>query len=624
MNLLSVENLTKAFGLKTLFKSISFGIEEGEKIGVIGVNGTGKTTLLKILAGVESPDEGKVITGNTVRVAYLPQNPVFNDQATVLEQAFQGISATAAETWLVESELKTVLTQLGILDFSAKIGMLSGGRRKRVALAGALANPAELLILDEPTNHIDNDTVAWLEQYLNKRKGALLMVTHDRYFLDRVTNRIIELDKGRLFRYTGNYSKFLELKLAREEQEQASEAKRLNLLRNELKWIKRGAKARSTKQKARIDRFEKLQADRPEPAAGKLEISAGASRLGKKVIALERVNKAFSVECLISDFSCIITRDARVGVIGPNGIGKSTLLNIIAGRTQPDGGSVDIGPTVKIGLFSQESLEMNENQRVIDYIKEAGEFLPTAEGKLISAGQMLERFLFPSDLQWAPITKISGGERRRLYLLRVLMEAPNVLLLDEPTNDLDIQTLTILEDYLDDFPGAVVAVSHDRYFLDRVVDRVLAFSGEGRIDSCVGNYSDYLATIKRQAKEATAGMVAGISRADAAALGTVQPGTGEPGTGDPDTAKTTREKSRPLKFTFKEQKEYEQIDEIIAEAENELTAVNHKINCAGSDFVQLQQLVARQKDLQTRLDQLLDRWAYLNDLAEQIEKNKSR
>lgn len=616
MNLLSVENIAKSYGIKTLFSDISFGIEDGDKIGLIGVNGTGKSTFLKVLAGIETPDRGKVVTGNAVRVEYLPQNPVFDDEATVLQQVFRGRAPSSTEAWEVESEAKTILTRLGIFDFDAKVGSLSGGQRKRVALAGALINPAELLILDEPTNHIDNETVDWLELYLNRRKGALLMITHDRYFLDRVANRIIELDRGRLFGYAGNYSKYLELKVAREEQEQASEQKRLNLLRNELAWIKRGAKARTTKQKARIDRFEKLQADKPEVGPDKIEISVGKSRLGKKVIALEHIGKSFAGSKFIDDFSCTFSRDDRVGIIGPNGIGKSTLLNIIAGRLEPDSGTVDIGQTVKIGVFSQESREMDESLRVIDYIKEQAEFLPTADGKLISAAQMLERFLFPSELQWIPIGKISGGERRRLYLLRVLMGAPNVLLLDEPTNDLDIQTLTILEDYLDDFPGAVIAVSHDRYFLDRVVDKILAFSGDGRIINYIGNYSEYMEQARSQAGEQSK-------------RSKVRGANGDTGNADKAGADKARvvagqEKNRPLKFTFKEQREYEQIDDVIANVEKELREVKAKINEAGSNYVLLQELVSVQQGLEAQLDDLLERWTYLNELAEEIAQNRER
>lgn len=618
MNLLSVENIAKSYGIKKLFSDISFGIEEGDKIGLIGINGTGKSTFLKVVAGVETADQGKVVVGNSVRVEYLPQNPVFDERATVLEQVFRGRPLAAGETaWMDggETEAKTILTRLGIFDFEARVGTFSGGQRKRVALAGALINPADLLILDEPTNHIDNETVAWLEQYLNRRRGALLMITHDRYFLDRVVNRIIELDKGRLFSYTGNYSKFLELKLQREEQEQSAEQKRLNILRNELKWIKRGAKARSTKQKARIDRFEKLQEAKPETVSDKIQISVGASRLGKKVIAVEQVSKGFAGSKLIDDFSYTFLRDDRVGIVGPNGIGKSTLLNIIAGRLAPDSGTVDIGQTVKIGFFSQESKEMDDSLRVIDYIKEEAEYLTTGDGKLISAAQMLERFLFPPELQWIPIARISGGEKRRLYLLRVLMGAPNVLLLDEPTNDLDIQTLTILEDYLDDFPGAVIVVSHDRYFLDRVADKVLAFTEHGRIEKYLGNYTDYLELAKAAAAAKESGEYkAGKDKSGQDKLGQDKFGQDKSG---------QDKKDRPLKFTYKEQKEFEQIDDVIAGVERELKEVNDKVNQAGSDFVLLQELVSRQQELAQQLDELMERWTYLNELAEQIELNKA-
>jgi len=610
MNLLSVENVSKGFGVKTLFNNISFGIETGEKIGLIGVNGTGKSTFLKVLAGIEPPDRGMVVTGNAVRVEYLPQNPLFDDRSTVLEQIFRRSSTQAEDIWQIESEAKTILTKLGIYDFDAQMGALSGGQRKRAALAGALVNPAELLILDEPTNHIDNDTVGWLEQYLNKRKGALIMVTHDRYFLDRVVNRTIELDRGRLFSYSGNYSDYLEAKVVREEQEQSIEQKRLNLLRNELKWIKRGAKARTTKQKARIDRFEKLQGEKPVVSSNKIDISAGAARLGKKVISLEHVTKGFSGAKYIDDFSYTVLRDDRIGVIGPNGSGKSTLLNIISGRLDPDSGTVDRGPTVNTGFFSQESKEMDESLRVIDYIREEAEFISTPDGRVISAAQMLERFLFTSELQWIPIAKISGGERRRLFLLRVLMGSPNVLLLDEPTNDLDIQTLTILEDYLDDFPGAVIAVSHDRYFLDRVVDKILAFSGNGRIISCFGSYSEYL--------ESAGSCAAEPENQDKLKRPEKDHRSAETGRSDSEA-----KKARPIKFTFKEQKEFEQIDGIIANIEKELREVKDKINNAGSDYILLQELAGMQQSLEERLDGQMERWAYLHELAEEIERNKS-
>ena len=475
MILLNAENVSKSYTEKALLSNISFGINEGDKVGLIGINGTGKSTLLKIAAGVEKPDQGQVIKGNAVRIAYLPQNPDYNVEATVLDQVFEGSSAllkliseyTAAigsrnvssarvaklaeemdkrNAWNLESEARTILTKLGIEDFNAPIGSLSGGQKKRVFLAAALVNPSDLLILDEPTNHLDNEAISWLEQYLNKRKGALLMITHDRYFLDRVVNQIIELDSGRLYAYQGNYSYFLQKKLEREEMQEASEKKKQRLLRKELAWLKKGAKARTTKQKARIDRFNKLSAAIEDQKHEKLRISAASSRLGKKTIELEQVSKSFAHNLLIQNFSFILSRNDRVGIIGPNGCGKTTLLNILGGRVKPDSGRVEVGETVKIGLYSQELQPIDGGIRVIEYIKEGAEFLSTAEGYQVSAAQMLERFLFPPALQWSLIEKLSGGEKRRLHLLRILMEAPNILLLDEPTNDLDIETLTILED----------------------------------------------------------------------------------------------------------------------------------------------------------------------------------
>ncbi|MDA8233341.1 MAG: ABC-F family ATP-binding cassette domain-containing protein [Clostridia bacterium] len=602
MNLLSMENLSKSYGDKTLFQDITFGISEGEKIGLIGVNGTGKSTFLKIIAGVDFPDKGKVIKGSKVRIEYLAQNPDFDPQVTVLEQVFKGTSkqTNSVDPWQLESEAKTILNKLGITDLEAKVGTLSGGQRKRIAMAATLLSPADLLILDEPTNHIDNETVAWLEDYLKARKGALLMITHDRYFLDRVTNRIIELDKGKLYTYEGNYSMFLELKAEREEQLQASELKRQNLLRNELAWIKRGAKARTTKQKARIERFNNLLADEPTVSNDKIEISVGATRLGKKVIQLERVSKSFSGRNFIKDFSYSLARDDRVGIIGPNGTGKTTLLKILAGTLEPDEGTVDRGPTVKVGYFSQENTEMDPNLRVIEYIKEEAEYIPTPDGGLISAAQMLERFLFPSGLQWTPIAKLSGGEKRRLYLLRILMGAPNVLLLDEPTNDLDIQTLTILEDYLDDFPGAVVVVSHDRYFLDRVTEKILDFVGNGSIYEFTGNYTEYLESEFLKNKKDN-----------------LEPKVTE------TKEKAARNKERALKFSYKEQKEYEEIDDIIAKVEDELQQVKSKILEAGSNYSLLQELLAEQQKLEAQLDELLERWTYLNELAEAIVRQKS-
>ncbi|WP_371381506.1 ABC-F family ATP-binding cassette domain-containing protein [Sporomusa aerivorans] len=634
MNLLSIENLAKSYGERVLFSNVTFGIDEGDKIGLIGVNGTGKSTFLKVIAGVEAADTGKITAGGSVIVEYLPQNPEFDDQATVLEQVFKGHSPLmkvirdyeqaladaekktadadcqqriirlsqqmdAQNAWQLESDAKIILTRLGITDFTAIVSTLSGGQRKRVALASALINPADLLILDEPTNHIDNDTVAWLEEYLARRKGALLMITHDRYFLDRVTNRIIELDKGKLYTYTGNYSSFLELKAEREEQAESSERKRQNILRNELAWIRRGAQARSTKQKARIERFEELSAQTPELGQGQIEIAAGATRLGRKIIEMEHLRKAYEGKILINDFSYIILRNDRLGIIGPNGSGKSTLLNMIAGRLTPDQGRLEVGQTVKIGYFSQESSEMNQELRVIEYIKEEAHFLPTADGGTISAAQLLERFLFPPHLQWTPIVKLSGGEKRRLFLLRVLMSAPNVLLLDEPTNDLDIQTLSILEDYLEDFPGAVIVVSHDRYFLDRLVDKIFAFEGQGSVKQYPGNYTDYQHRIGVQAAET---VMAAKTR----------------NTAEKKPPAQERPKERPRKLSFKEQREFEQIEDVIAGVEQELAQIAAAINTAGSNFELLQELTVRQQELTGRLDELLNRWTYLNELVEEL------
>lgn len=632
MNLLTVENLTKSYGERILFEQVALNINEGDKIGLIGVNGTGKTTFLQVLTGREPADAGKVVLGNGVQLEYLPQNPTFNDKATVLEQIFQGESPAmqairdyelaldqvhsqpentewqtqlirmtqqmeATNAWQLENDAKTILTRLGITDFAAIVSTLSGGQRKRVALAAALIHPADLLILDEPTNHIDNDMVAWLEQYLQSYNGALLMITHDRYFLDRVSNRIIEIDKGRLYSYEGNYGDFLVSKAEREEQQESSEQKRQNLLRNELAWIRRGAQARSTKQKARIERFEELSSQKTSASTGKLEIEAGATRLGRKIIELNNIHYGYTVAELIRDFSYNVLKNDRMGIIGPNGSGKSTLLNLIAGRLLPTQGSVEIGQTVKIGYFSQESSEMDESLRVIEYIREEANFITTQSGETISASQMLERFLFAPNSQWQPIAKLSGGERRRLFLLRILMGAPNILLLDEPTNDLDVQTLSVLEDYLDDFPGAVIVVSHDRYFLDRVVDKIFAFAGDGVITQYVGGYSDY------QARQALLTAQAEMKE--------VKPAAAKSAPTTP--ARTAR------RFTFNEQREYDTIDALIAGVEQELQTITDEIAASGSDFERLQNLTARQTALTAKLDELLERWTYLNELAEEIQ-----
>jgi ATP-binding cassette subfamily F protein uup len=640
MNLISLENIYKSYGEKVLLNNVSLSISEGEKIGLIGINGTGKSTLLRIVAEVENYDTGSIITANKLTINFLSQTTIFDDNATVLEQVFKGDSSIikllreyemtiraleknpediilqkrlldltpkmdGLNAWQIESDAKTILTKLGIFDFDAKIGTLSGGQKKRIAMAGALITPADLLILDEPTNHIDNDTVVWLEQYLNNRKGALLMITHDRYFLDRVTNRILELDRGTLYSYSGNYSIFLEKKSEREELESASENKRQNLYRRELAWIKRGAKARSTKQKARIQRFEEIKDSKIEQVEDKVQMSSASTRLGKKVIELDNVNKTYGDKKILEDFSYIFSKNDSIGIIGPNGVGKSTLINICIGKVAPDSGSVDIGETVKIGHFSQENKDMNESLRVIEYIKEAGEFLKADDGEVISASKMLERFLFTPEAQWTPISKLSGGEKRRLYLLRILMEAPNVLILDEPTNDLDIQTLTILEDYLDNFSGTVISVSHDRYFLDKIAEKLLILDGSGCVSYHTGNYSEYIEKygILKEAK------------------GTDKKDNNKKHEKTPD--KEEGKKNKPLKFSYKEQKEFGEIDAVIEDIENNISTLDEKINSAGSDFELLQKLLNEKEELTNKLDSLYERWTYLNELAEKIEAQKS-
>ncbi|MEJ9216718.1 ABC-F family ATP-binding cassette domain-containing protein [Paenibacillus glucanolyticus] len=649
MNILTVEQVNKSYGDKILFQDASFGMEDQDKIGIIGVNGTGKSTFLRVVAGLEPPDSGKISMGNRIRVRYLAQNPEFDPDKTVLQQVFEGdlpemkavreytetmellelhpgheelqqkllkLNQTldSLQAWQLESDAKTILSKLGIRHYEARMGTLSGGQRKRVALAAALIQPSDLLILDEPTNHIDNESVAWLEQYLQKRRGALLMITHDRYFLDRVANVMLELDHGRLFRYEANYSRFLELKAEREEREAASEQKRQNLLRNELAWIRRGAKARTTKQKARIDRFEKLKDQENIQGSGDLDVSVASTRLGRKILEIEGLRKTVGDNILIEDLSYIAVPEDRIGIVGPNGSGKSTLLNLIAGRLQPDAGEVVLGPTVKLGYFTQEHQEMDGSQRVIEYIKDEAEVVRTADGSAITAAQMLERFLFPPALQWTPIAKLSGGEKRRLYLLRVLMSAPNVLLLDEPTNDLDIPTLSVLEQYLDEFPGVVIVVSHDRFFLDRTMDKVMAFEGMGQIRVHVGSYSEYAEWMQRHGSEAAGSKTdaAGSSGAKSASGSNTVPG----GSSGKDTP---RER---LKFSYKEQREFEQIDGLIEAAENKLVSVQSEMETAGSDAARLQELMRAQEETERELEHLMERWTYLNELAEKIEQSK--
>lgn len=626
--ILSAENMSRSYGDRVLFENISFNIEDGDKIGVIGVNGTGKSTLLKMIAAGESGGGKLTIPGGVV-MEYLPQDPPFEPDATVLEQIFKGdsplmvllrryetaVEAVAAEpendrlqkqllelqqemdnkyAWQLESEAKAVLTQLGITDLQQKMGELSGGQRKRVALAGVLVRPSDLLILDEPTNHMDNATVAWLEQQLLKRKGALLMVTHDRYFFDRVVNRTLEIDNGKGYLYTGNYSLFLEKREERRIAEASAAQKLRNIYRRELAWISRGAEARRTKKKDRVERFAQIEAEvKNVQTEASLEISSVSSRLGKTVIELENVGMVYNGLDYIKDFSYILLRNDRVGIVGPNGAGKSTLMDIIAGRLAPTSGSITVGQTVKIGYFSQHSEFPDSSQKVLEYIKEANNYIETADGSRISAAQMLERFLFPPELQWVPVNKLSGGEKRRLYLLRVLMTAPNVLLLDEPTNDLDIPTLSVLEDYLDSFTGAVIAVSHDRYFLDRFANKIFALQPGGTLRQFVGGYSDYENTLAQEAAEQA------VEKPKAAAVKEAAP------------------KPAKKKMTYSERLELENIDQEISRTEAELKMLGMEINSCGSDFVRLGELTKEQEAAQKKLDELVDRWAYLSELAEE-------
>ena len=540
MNILNVEHISKIYGEKVIFDDVSLGIHQEDKIGIIGVNGTGKTTLLKIIAGLEETDSGEVIYSNGTRISYLPQNPEFHGNPSILQYVMEGKNHQDQKA---QSEAKTILTKLGIYDFDEKTQHLSGGQRKRIALARTLVDPSEVLILDEPTNHLDNDMVLWLESYLNQFRGVLIMVTHDRYFLDRVTNKIVEIDHGKLYEYDTNYSGFVTLKVQREEMEQATERKRKSLLRVEMEWMKQGIKARGTRQRARTERFEALKNAKGPQIKQDVEIDSVSSRLGKKTIEFDHISKGFEGREFIRDFSYIVLRDDRLGFIGPNGCGKSTLMKMIMGILSPDEGEIIIGDTVKIGYFAQENAQMEENIRVIDYIKNTAEYIQTTRGQA-SASQMLERFLFPPELQYTPLGKLSGGEKRRLYLLKVLMEAPNVLILDEPTNDLDIATLTILEDYLDSFQGIVITVSHDRYFLDRVVNRIFVFEENGRLTQYEGGYTDYLEKTK---DKKISGQKTELK--------------------SEKTKKFQKEHQKKLKFTFKEQKEFETIDDDIVALE---------------------------------------------------------
>ncbi|MFZ4453311.1 ABC-F family ATP-binding cassette domain-containing protein [Salibacterium aidingense] len=634
MSILRAEDLYQSFGEKTLFDHISFVVEDRDRIGLIGVNGTGKSSLLKILAGIDTPERGELFHSNSLQVEYLPQEPDLEEELTVLDQIYYGEAGIMKtmrryekalaeleqnneskeaqdhlmnaqqqmdelQAWEANTTAKQVLTRLGITSFMKKVKELSGGQKKRVAIAKALIQPADLLIMDEPTNHLDNESIEWLESYLSSYHGALMLVTHDRYFLNRVTNRIYELDKGKLYVYEGNYELFLEKKAEREALEEQNEIKRQNILRSELSWLKKQPRARGTKQKARVDRVEQLKNQSGPAKKQDVDFAIGSTRLGKKVIEAEGLTKTYGSFTLFSSFDYLMTPGKRLGIVGPNGSGKTTLLNVLAGRTEADDGWIERGPTVRIGYYSQEHEDLDENKRVIEYIRETAEVVQTVEGKEITAEQMLERFLFPRSLQWNYISRLSGGERRRLYLLSVLMQEPNVLFLDEPTNDLDTETLSVLEDYLDQFPGVVVTVSHDRYFLDRVVDALLVFKEDGTLEKYQGNYSELMEERKQSAAAPS------------------------PASSSKSNAPASRDSSSRKKMSYKEKQEWEGIEEKIDHLEQEKAAVEQEIEKAGSDFEKAQEWMERQKELEEELEQAMERWTELSLLAEELEQTKS-
>ena len=599
MNLLTMEHITKSYTDRILLNDVAFSINENEKIGVIGINGMGKSTLLKVAAGIEPYDSGKISMGNHVKISYLPQTPQFAEDDTVLSAAIAG-NIDELNQWTIEADARSMLNQLGFTDYEEKVSHMSGGQKKRIALVKALLTPADILVLDEPTNHLDNAMSEWLEDYLIQFRGAILMVTHDRYFLDRVSNRIVEVDQGALYNYPGNYSEFVRLKEERQNIALATEKKRKNLLRTELEWLHRGARARSTKQKAHIDRIKAMQEMKDIQEEKQVAMDSVVTRMGNKTIELSHISKAYGSKVLIQDYNYIFLKNDRIGIIGPNGCGKSTLLKIIDGILEPDTGSVDVGQTIKIGYFSQENEYMDESLKVIDYVKEVGEYITTSDGK-ITAAQMLENFLFDGTMQWSKIEKLSGGEKRRLYLLRVLMSAPNVLILDEPTNDLDIQTLTILEDYLDRFDGIVIVVSHDRYFLDRTVRRIFAFEGNGVIRQSEGGYSDYLIRLELEKPEEE--LPASVKKDERKA----------------DSKKSWKGGEKKLKFSFKEQREFETIDDDIAALEEKIETADAEILKNATNSAKLAELMAEKESLEQQLEEKMDRWVYLNDLNEQIQ-----
>lgn len=635
MNLVTLENINKSYSEKTLLKDVFLGINDGDKIGLIGINGAGKSTFLKIIAGKEDFFDGTRTQGKNIRIEYLSQDVEFNNDTTVIEQIFKGDTKEmkllmeyedilskiesgdlslndrfiklqseidTLNLWSLENEAKSILNKLGINNYSEKMVNLSGGQRKRVFLASALITPCELLILDEPTNHLDSNSIEWLEEYLNGRKGSLVMITHDRYFLDRVSNKIIELDRGNLYSYEGNYTKYLEKKVERIEIEKNQEAKRQALIRNELKWVKRGAKARTTKQKARLDRFEELVNKEYVENNTDIKINYVGSRLGKKIIEIENLNKSFHNKVIVNNFNYIFTKEDRIGIVGDNGAGKTTFLKMLEGAIKQDSGEINIGETVKIGVFSQDGKELDKNQRVIDFVREGGEYIPTDDGSKISASTLCERFLFDGSMQYSPIEKLSGGEKRRLQLLRVLMESPNFLIFDEPTNDLDIETLKILEDFLDDYAGVVVVVSHDRYFLDRVCNKIFAFEGNGNVTIYHGNHSDYL--IQKEIKNNTGNNTL------------------------VNEAKVKKEKpkrenqNRQLKFSFKEQKEFKEIDKIVSDLEEKLENIQEEIELNSTNYSKLEELISEKEETELLLLEKYERQEYLNELDKKIKESK--
>lgn len=610
MNILTLENITKAYGERKIFDHVGFFLQEGEKVGVVGINGTGKSTFLRMIAGEEKPDEGRIVVANHCIIRYLPQVPVFFKDETVLEAVLRGNRNETNEGY-IEADAKAMLTRLGVYDFNEPVSHLSGGQRKRLGLVSVLLSPAEILVLDEPTNHLDSEMSEWLEETLKKRKGAVIMVTHDRYFLDSVTHRILEIDKGKVYSYDTNYAGYLALKSEREEMEDAGERKRQSILRNELAWVQRGARARSTKQKARLERFEELSARKAPERDSQVEMSSAVTRLGRTTVEIKGVSKSYDGRVLIKNFTYFFRKNDRVAFIGPNGSGKSTLMKMIIGEIMPDEGSIEIGQTVKIGYYAQEinEEEMNPTQRVIEYIRDVAEFVDTEDGK-ISASKMLERFLFSGEDQYGLLGKLSGGEKRRLYLLKVLMGAPNFLILDEPTNDLDIATLRILEDYLDHFQGIVIVVSHDRYFLDRVVSRLFVLKPDGSPRQQEGGYTDYFL---RKLAEKEGQETEQAKKTDSASM---------------TSAKTTQKGQRTrgpqkIKFTYQEQKDYETIEGDIATLEDKIKKLESEMATASTDFVKLNQIMAEKEAVENLLNEKMDRWMYLEDLADRIAKGET-